>query len=262
MTLILYWKMKNNYIYGKNAVLEAINAGSNIEKIYIEFGIDNPIINKIFSLSSKYKISISRCDKRKFHNLENTIASTPVNAQGVIALLSSYTIYTIDELIEESLAKSKNPIIIALDEINDPQNLGAIARSAECSGCSGLIITEQESSPITPVAVKASAGALEYLPVVKVSSLIQALLKGMEAGFTIIGADMDGEQNYTEIQTDLPLIIVIGGEGKGLRPSTKKHCDILVNIPLFGKINSLNASVSAGIILFDIVRRRNNFKES
>ena len=148
------------------------------------------------------------------------------------------------------------PIIVVLDEIEDPQNLGAIARSAECSGCGGMILTNKNSAPISPTAVKASAGALELIPIAKVDSLVQALEKLKENGFWIVGTDAQGDRLYSDDIYDSPIALVIGSEGRGMRPSTLKHCDYLINIPIVGQINSLNASASAAVVLFEILRQR------
>lgn len=248
--------MKNFYIYGRNTIVEAIKSGKNIEKIYIAFGSNPDFISKIYSLAKKFKIPCSTVDKKKFAELEKREFVSGTKTQGVIALISSVQILSIKELFEIS-HKQKNPIIIALDEINDPHNLGAIARTAECANVTGIILTERNSAPLSPVAFKTSAGALDYLPIAKTSSLMQAITEAKKNDFWVYGTDSNAEKIYTHEDFNRPVFLIIGSEGKGIRESTKKHCDILVKIPLLGKISSLNASVAAGIVLFEILRQKN-----
>ncbi len=245
-----------NYIYGRNAVAEAIVSGKTIEKIFIAFGVQGDNIGRIFSLAKRNKIAVTTIDKRKFTLMEEKINIPYSKSQGIIALLRQFELLTIDDVIEESYKKSKMPIIVILDEIEDPQNLGAIARSAECSGCGGMILTNKNSAPISPTAVKASAGALELIPIAKVDSLVQALEKLKENGFWIVGTDAQGDRLYSDEIYDSPIALVIGSEGRGMRPSTIKHCDHLINIPIVGQISSLNASASAAVVLFEILRQR------
>ncbi len=240
------------YIYGKNAVAEAIE-NDTVAKIFIVHG--NQSASSIFNKAKKEKIPCVTYDKRKFNEFERTVLPIGIKSQGIIALRNLSRTYALEELIGMS-KKVKNPVIVILDEIADPQNLGAIARSAECSGAVGIVMPERNSSPITPVAVKASAGALEYMPVAKVSNLGQAIIKLKDSGFWIVGTDMKGSKKHTDKIYDSPIGVVIGSEGKGIRPAILKQCDHLVKIPMLGKITSLNASVSAGIILYEILRQK------
>ena len=245
------------YIFGRNAVLEALNSKTvNIEKIFISFSAQGDAISKIFSTAKRQKVQCVKQDNGKFNNLERTVCPKDAKSQGVIALLQLHTTIELDELIALSFENNKNPIIVALDGITDPHNLGAIARTAECAGASGLLLSERESAPVTPTAIKISAGALEHLPVAKASSFAQAFEILKENDFWIVGTDMDGDQFYYEYDFDRPVVIVIGSEGSGLRPSTKKHCDSIIKIPILGQVSSLNASVSAGVVLYEAVRRK------
>ena len=245
------------YIYGRNSVIEALRAGKEIEKIFIAYGTKGEAISSIFSLAKRNKVAAVSYDKRKHQVLERKVCPRGANSQGVIALLSQIHLLSVDDIAQNAFDKNEYPILIVLDEINDPHNLGAIARSGECCGASGIIVTERNSAPLSPVAIKASAGGLEYIPMAKTSSLIATLKDLKNYGFWVIGTDHNAENIYTEDLYDRPIAIVIGSEGKGIRPSTRKHCDLIVSIPMKGNINSLNASVSAGVILFEIVRQRN-----
>ena len=244
----------NIYIYGRNAIIEAINSGQDIQKIFICFGTDN---KNIVINAKKHKINCTTLDKGKFKELEKKINTKAGNikTQGVIALRQ--LIKTVD-LIEflEKIDLSTNPVIAILDEINDPHNLGAIARSAECAGIKAIILTNRNSAPITPTAVKTSAGALNYLPVIQISNLLLAIEKLKENGFWIVGTKMEAIENYTDNIYDKPTAIIIGNEGKGISNAICKHCDHIIKIPMVGKINSLNASVTAGIIFFEILRQK------
>jgi len=250
---------KTAYIFGRNSIIETIESNPNsIEKIFINFNAHGNSINKIFSQAKKNKVKCIKHDKRKFNLLEQKVCPKNTNSQGVIALLKLVDTIDINELIKLSFKKEKYPVIIALDNISDPHNLGAIARTAECSGASGILVTERNSSPVTPTAIKTSAGALEHLPIAKVNSLLQVLDKFKENGFWVVGTDMKATINYTDYDFSRPVIVIIGNEGKGISPSVRKQCDDLIHIPIKGKINSLNASVSAGIILYEILRQKTN----
>jgi 23S rRNA (guanosine2251-2'-O)-methyltransferase len=243
------------YIYGRNAVFEAIDAGGQFEKIFISFAAKGGPVDKIFAAAKRNSIPVAILDKRKFITLAKKIDCSQESNQGVIALLQAGETFTLDEIIEKIDLKT-NPVLVVLDGITDPHNLGAIARSAECSGASALILPEHNSAPVTPVAVKTSAGALKHIPVVKVTNLSTALQRLKEEGYWVVGTEMNAPKAYFEEKYDKPLAVIIGSEGKGMRPSTKKQCDILIKIPMRGKIESLNASVSAGIILFEILKQR------
>jgi 23S rRNA (guanosine2251-2'-O)-methyltransferase len=247
----------SSYIFGRNAVIEALNADKGIEKIMIAFGAQGAVMAKIYKMAKQKNVPCVVYDKNKFQALERTAMGDAgfSNSQGVIALTRSFELYSLDRMIDEA-DMSANPVIVVLDEISDPHNLGAIARSAECAGAIGIIVTERNSAPITPAAIKASAGALEHIPIAKVSNLAHTLDLLKEKGFWIVGSDGKGDRQYTDNIYDSPIALVIGSEGKGMRPSVVKHCDFLVRIPMMGGVNSLNASVSSGVLLFEIVRQK------
>lgn len=249
-------KDKDFYIYGKNSVIESINSNAKIEKIYVLYNLSPDFVSKINYLASKNKIPLQKYDKHKFSELEKKISLEPFKSQGIIALRSTINYLSLEEIIQKSFAKSKNPVLVLLNEINDVHNLGAIARSAECSGVDGLIVPERNSSPITPIAIKSSAGALNHLDICKSGSVINSIIKLKEKGFWIVAADMDAKQNYYDEDFDKPIVLIIGNEGKGISNAVLKHCDIRIKIPMKGKIDSLNASVSAGIILFEILKQK------
>lgn len=252
-------KTQSYYIYGRNAVTEALNSGSEIEKIYVLYGLSGT--NPLFKLAKANKVQVLTYDKMKFKNLEDSVLPRGVKSQGVIALRTMAKTVDLHELIENAFYRSANPVLLLLDGITDPQNLGAIARSAECAGVTGIILPLRNSAPITPTAVKASAGALEHLDICKVTNIVNAMETLKERGFWLYGADMNSTRIYSEPIYSRPVVIVIGSEGSGMKESVRKKCDEIISIPMTGKINSLNASVSAGIILFEINRQRRLAKD-
>lgn len=248
--------MDEFYIYGRKPIIAALKAEASISKIIMQYGIAGEEINLINFLSRKSKIPITTYDKNKFVALLKSNNLEKENHQGIVALREIGVSLPLFQLVDESYDNNNFPILLLLDEIQDPHNLGSIARSAESAGASGLIIPETKSSPITPVAYKTSAGALEYLPYSSVKSIPNTLAYLKERGFGLIGTDMEANQNIYDIDYNFPVVLIIGNEGKGIRQSMLKQCDFIVKIPTFGKTESLNASVSAGIILFEILRKR------
>ncbi len=243
------------YIYGRNTILEALNEKDKISKLYIQFGTEGPNIDKILALTYKYKIPSVKYDKRKFLDLEAKI-NAKNNSQGVIALVNQIENVEFEELFDKALIDEEFPLIIALDELKDPHNFGAIARTVECSGAYGILYPSTNSVQVTPTAIKISAGALLITKTSKVNSLKNVLEYAKTLGFQIIGSEMNSEKKYYEIDFRKPTILVIGSEGEGIRPSIKSLCDEVINIPLKGKISSLNASVSAGIILYEAMKQK------
>lgn len=239
-----------NIIIGRKPVLEAINSGEEIEQVFILYGQRGGIVDAIRIASKKRGIKCSEVKEERFRN----ITQNP-NAQGVAAKKISQKFYTLSELIILS-KKSFYPLILVLDSIQDPHNLGAILRTAECAGADGIVITKHQSAPINESAVKTSAGATEILKIAPVINLSQSLAELKENGFWIAGSSLENSKNYLEPDYKVPLALVLGNEEKGIRRLTADSCDFLIKIPLHGKIQSLNVSVAAGIILFEILRKR------
>lgn len=241
-------KTTHNLIVGRNPVIEALRANTPIVKIFLLHGIRGGNIETIYKLAQERKISCIEINRTKFEEL----TSDDVN-QGVAALIEQKIFVEVDDILEIALAKNELPLILILDEIQDPQNLGAIIRTAECAGVHGVIIPKHNAAPITPAVTKASAGAVEYLAVARVTNIAQTIDELKEKGVWIVGTDGSADKKYTELDYKMPLALVVGSEGRGMRRLVKEKCDFLVKIPLFGKIDSLNASVAAGIMLFEIV---------
>ncbi len=240
-------------IYGRQPVIEAIKAGKSISKIYFRFGAHGGIVGEIEHLARKARIPTGTLAKHKFDKLSG--GGDPSAIQGVIALVEDILPATLDDFLAMKREQDP-PFFIALDSITDPHNVGAIIRTAECAGAHGVIIPERDSAPITDVVVKSSAGAVSHIPIAKVGNLGQALIKMKDAGIGIAGLDGDGDTDLFTFDGFTPLCIVIGSEGKGIRPSILNHCDFRIRIPMWGQIASLNASVAAALMLYEVRRGR------
>jgi len=241
--------MEYHIIYGRHPVYEALKAGKRkIKKILVGKTYEGKIVDQTIALAKEKGIAV------EFVEGKNLIGYSK-NNQGVVAYISPKEYFPLDNLIS-TLKNKESAAICILDEIEDPQNLGAVIRSAVCFGIDGIIVQEKTAAGISPGTVKASAGAIEYVNIAKVVNISQAMKKLKENGFWIYGADMSGEPiNKTEIKGKVA--VVIGSEGKGLRRLVKEKCDFLVSIPITEKISSLNAAMSASIIFYEITRQKN-----
>ncbi|MGA7721153.1 MAG: 23S rRNA (guanosine(2251)-2'-O)-methyltransferase RlmB [Ignavibacteriaceae bacterium] len=241
-----------NIVIGRKPVLEAINSGEQIEQVYILFGQKGPIIDAIKIASKKNEI---KCNEIPYEKLR-AITSHP-NAQGVAAIKQEQKYYSLDEIILTS-KRSTYPLILILDSIQDTHNLGAILRTADCSGVDGVIVTKHNSAPVNATVSKTSAGATEHVKICLVNNLAQTMKELKDKGFWIAGSALDNSKAYTGIDYKIPLALVVGNEERGIRKLTADNCDFLVNIPMKGKIQSLNVSVATGILLFEVLRQRQN----
>lgn len=239
-----------NIIIGRKPVLEAINSGEEIEKVFILHGQKGGILDIIRIASKKRGIKCSEVKKERFQS----ITSNPY-AQGVAAVKYVFKYYSVEEIVSSS-KKSKYPLIVILDSVQDPHNVGAILRTAECAGADGILTTKHNSAPINQTVVKTSAGATEHLKISVVNNLSQSLKLLKENGFWIVGSSLENSKNYMDIDFKIPIALIVGNEEKGLRRLTAENCDFLVKIPMKGKIKSLNVSVASGILLFEILRKR------
>lgn len=239
-----------NQLEGRNAVLELLKSGKDIDKIIVAKGNVEGTIKRIIGEASRKGIVIQEVARQKLDEMSRT-----KNHQGVIAVASAHNYATVDEILENAKAKGEAPFIIILDGITDPHNLGAIMRSAECAGAHGIIIPKRRSVGLTATVGKTSAGAIEYMPVAKVTNIASTIEELKEKGVWVACTDMDGE-TYFKADLNGPIAIVIGSEGEGVSRLVKEKCDFTVSIPMFGNISSLNASVAAGLIMYEIVRKR------
>ncbi len=239
-------------IYGRKPVLEAINSGAELEVIYIAFGQHGESVSKIFTAAKKHGIKITQLSAQKFNQLTGD-----VNSQGVVAFKSSQKFYELDELIDGTKSK-KYPLLLLLDSIQDPHNLGAILRTAECAGVDGVVITTNQSAPITETVEKISAGAVSHLKICRVNNLVRAIEILKKENFWVVGTSIENSKNYIELDYKMKTAVVMGNEEKGIRKLVADNCDFLVKIPMQGKIDSLNVSVATGVLLFEICRQRSS----
>lgn len=238
-------------VEGRNAVLELLESGKDINKIFIEKGDKQGSINKIIGVAKERKIVITEIDKTKF----NTMAQTE-NPQGVIAIIPPFDYCDIYDIITLARNKKEDPFILILDGIEDPHNLGSIIRTAETAGVHGIIIPKRRAASVNSTVAKVSAGAVEHMKIARVNNINDAINTLKKEGIWICGTDMDTNKYYYNQDLTGPLAIVIGSEGYGMSRLVKENCDFLVKIPMKGKITSLNASVSTGIVVYEAVKQR------
>ncbi len=244
---------QKDQVEGRNAVLELLESGKDINKIYIESGEKTGSINKIIALAKENKVLISYIDKNKMRQM-----ATTENYQGVIAVVPPYEYVEVEDILQEAKNKNEDPFVVILDGIEDVHNLGAIIRTAETAGVHGIIIPKRRAASVNATVNKVSAGAVEHMKIARVNNLNETIKELKEAGLWICGTDMDTETYYYNQDLKGPLAIVIGSEGFGMSRLVKENCDFIVKIPMKGKITSLNASVSAGIVIYEAVKQRKN----
>ncbi|MCX6006464.1 MAG: 23S rRNA (guanosine(2251)-2'-O)-methyltransferase RlmB [Chloroflexi bacterium] len=239
-------------IEGRNPVVEALRAGRPISKILLDKNVKSqgPVI-QILEIARTRNIQVEFVDKQFIEKQH----AGGVN-QGVIAFASAKEYVDLDDLLDISKKKGEPALYLILDGIEDPHNLGAIIRTADATGIHGIIIRERRAVGITPAVVKASAGAVEYVPVARVTNISQTIISLQQNNVWVIGIDMKGDTDYTKVDYKTPTAIVIGGEGKGLSELVSKRCDSLASIPMKGKIGSLNASVAAAVIMYEALKQR------
>ena len=242
----------NDQVEGRNAVLELLESGRDINKILVANGEKHGSIHKILAIAKERKIIVTEMERNKL----NQIAQTP-NNQGVIAIVPPYNYCEVEEILEEAKRKNEMPFILILDGIEDPHNLGSIIRTAETAGVHGIIIPKRRAASVNSTVSKVSAGAVEYMKIARVNNINETIRYLKEQAVWICGTDMDTNTIYTKQDYKMPIAIVIGSEGFGMSRLVKENCDFLVKIPMKGKITSLNASVSAGIIMYEVVKNRN-----
>ena len=237
-------------IEGRNAVLEAFRSGRTIDKIYVLDGCQDGPVRTIVREAKKHGSLINFVTKERLSQLSETGTH-----QGVIAYAAAYEYSTIDDMLKLAEERGEAPFLILLDNIEDPHNLGAIIRTANLAGAHGVIIPKRRAVGLTATVAKTSAGALNYTPVAKVTNLVKTMEELKEKGLWFVCADMDGEQMY-DLNLTGPIGLVIGNEGEGVGRLVKENCDFVAGIPMKGQINSLNASVAAGVLAYEIVRQR------
>lgn len=240
-------------VEGRNAVTELLKSDKDINKIFVQRGEKHGSINQIISLAKSKKIVIVEVDKSKLDLMSQT-----KNHQGIIAVVPPFEYSDIDEILEYAKSKNEDPFIVILDGIEDVHNLGSIIRTAETAGVHGIIIPKRRGALVNATVSKTSAGAVQYMKIARVNNLNDAIKELKGKGLWIYGTDMDAKNYYYEEKLLGPIALVIGSEGFGMSNLVKKNCDVLIKIPMKGKVTSLNASVSAGITMYEVVKQRLN----
>lgn len=243
--------MEENQIEGRNSVIELLKSGKDINKLFVQRGEKHGSILEIIKLAKNNKVIITEIDKAKLDKMSQTH-----NHQGVIAIIPPYEYCEVDDILENAKQKNEDPFILILDQIEDPHNLGSIIRTAECSGVHGIIIPKRRAAQVNSTVNKTSAGAAEYVKIARVNNLNETINYLKEKNIWIYGTDAQGSSYYDEQDYKGGIGIVIGSEGFGMSRLVRENCDFLIKIPMKGKINSLNASVSAAIVMYEVMKQR------
>ncbi len=241
---------KSDYIFGLRAIMEAIDAGKSIDKILMRRELGGDLARELLAKIREYDIPLQRVPLEKLNRI------TMKNHQGAVAVLSPVTYHRLEHLVPRLYEEGKTPLVVVLDGITDARNFGAIGRTCDCAGVDAIVIPERGSASVTSDAVKASAGALFYVPVCREKDVATAVRFLRDNGYALVGASEKGSVNYTEVDYTVPVAIVMGAEDTGISAPVIRNCDNLVSIPLMGNIGSLNVGVAAGVMLYEAVRQR------
>lgn len=243
--------MREDLIIGRNAVIEALKSDRTIECVYVSKGDLEGSIKVALGLAKDRGVVIKEADRRKLDTMCDGL-----NHQGIVARVTPFKYCEVNDILEDAKRKEQQPFIVILDEIEDPHNLGSIIRTAELCGVHGIIIPKRRNVGVTSTVYKCSAGAIEHMKIAKVTNINATIDMLKEQGIWIYGADIDGKDYSYNTDFSGPCALIIGSEGKGISSLTLKKCDLLVKIPMIGKINSLNASVAGGIIMYEVLKGR------
>ena len=241
---------KSDYIFGIRAVIEAIEAGKEIDKIMVKKDLQGDLAQELFTAARQVGAPIQRVPVERINRI------TRKNHQGVVAFLSAVEYYTLDALVPQLYEAGEVPFVVLLDGVTDVRNFGAIARTCECVGAHAIVIPARGSVSVNADAVKTSAGALHTLPVCRERSIQEAVKYLHDSGFTIVAASEKSDKNYTQVDYTAPVALVMGAEDTGVSPAVLRYCDEMVAIPMRGNIGSLNVSVAAGVMMYEVVRQR------
>lgn len=244
-------KIYSDQVEGRNAVIELLESGRDINKIFVSNGEKNGSINKILAMAKEKRVIVTEVNRKKIEEMAQSD-----NHQGVIAIVPPYEYCDIEEILQDAKNKNEDPFILILDGIEDPHNLGAIIRTAETAGVHGIIIPKRRAACVNSTVAKVAAGAVEHMKIARVNNINETIRMLKENDIWICGTDMDTNKFHYEQDLTGPLAIIIGSEGFGMSKLVKENCDFLVKIPMKGKITSLNASVSAGIVTYEALRQR------
>jgi 23S rRNA (guanosine2251-2'-O)-methyltransferase len=242
--------MDHDYIAGKNPVIEALKSSREVNKIWIAEGSQKGQMQQVIQLAKEAKVLVQYVPKQKIDQMVDA------NHQGVVAQVAAYKYAELDDMFARAEERQETPFFLILDELEDPHNLGSILRTADAAGAHGIIIPKRRAVGLTATVAKASTGAIEYVPVVRVTNLARTIAELKERGIWIYGTDAKGSQDYRSMDGSIPLAIVIGSEGKGISRLIRENCDFLVHLPMVGHVTSLNASVAASLLIYEVYRKR------
>lgn len=241
-------------IYGRNPITEAIQSGREINRLLFLEGSRDKNLQKLIDLAKSKKIMMQFVDRKQLDKL-----TQGENHQGALAYVSPYAYYEVEDILELARRKNQPPFLIICDEISDPHNLGSIIRTANAVGAHGVIIPKRRSASVNQTVVKTSCGAVEYVPVARVTNITQTIKQLKASGVWIVGTDM-GAQTYYEANLTGAIAVVIGNEGDGISRLVKESCDFMISLPMLGEVSSLNAAVAGSVIMYEIVKQRNTVK--
>ncbi|WP_286887332.1 23S rRNA (guanosine(2251)-2'-O)-methyltransferase RlmB [Aneurinibacillus sp. UBA3580] len=241
----------SEYIVGKNPVLEALRSGRSINKIWIAEGSQKGVTGQVMALAKEAGVTIQIVPRKKLDQ-----AAAGESHQGILAYIAAYDYVEVDEILARAETSGEPPFLVILDEIEDPHNLGSILRTADATGVHGVIIPKRRSAGLTSTVAKASAGAIEYVPVARVANLARTIEDLKERNIWVVGTDASGAEEFREARLDMGIALVIGSEGKGMSRLIEKKCDFTVKLPMIGHVTSLNASVAGALLMYEVYRQR------
>ncbi|MFD1738264.1 23S rRNA (guanosine(2251)-2'-O)-methyltransferase RlmB [Bacillus salitolerans] len=243
--------MSEEMVIGKNPVIEALKSGRDINKIWIAEGAQKGQTGQVMQLAKDTGVIVQFAPRKKLDQLAGSS-----NHQGIVAQVAAYEYAVLDDLFARAKEREEDPFFILLDEIEDPHNLGSIMRTAEAAGAHGIIIPKRRAVGLTATVAKASTGAIEYIPVVRITNMSRTIEELKEKGVWIVGTDASGTTDYRQLDAKMPIGLVIGSEGKGMSRIVREKCDFLIRLPMVGKVTSLNASVAASLLMYEVYRKR------
>lgn len=242
--------MSDEWIIGKNSVQEALRSGRAINKVFVSDQLQHQAFKKLENLAKEHGVMVQKVPKKKIDQLVDG------NHQGIAASVAAYEYSDLEDLFAKAEEKEEAPFFIICDEIEDPHNLGSILRSADAAGAHGVIIPKRRSVSLTATVAKTSTGAIEYIPVVRVTNLARTIDELKERFVWVVGTDAEGSEDYRQLDGTMPVALVIGSEGRGMSRLTKDKCDWTVSLPMAGQVTSLNASVAASLLMYEVYRKR------
>jgi len=240
-------------IEGRNPILEALKAGREINKMLVAKGSREGSIREILALAREAGVIVQEVDRSRLDSL-----AAGRSHQGVIAMVAAHAYVEVDEILERASRAGQDPLVLVLDGIEDPQNLGSLLRTADAAGVHGVIIPERRAVGLTETVAKVSAGAIEHVPVARVTNINRTIEELKERGLWVVGTHQDGKELYHQAKLTGPLVVVIGGEGKGLSRTVAEKCDFMVRLPMVGQVTSLNAAIAGAIVVYEIRRQRDS----